>query len=629
MRIQTVDITNYRSLGRALINFDEVTTFIGPNGSGKSSILRALDWFFNGSKGSLTEDDVFAGAKDDRAISVGVTFGELTEYDREALGQKYAPPAVETLTVVKTWSDGTEKTTGKALAYEGFERVRLAQGATAKREALSEAQDARPDLELPKWTRADAIEEAMSVWESDHPNELSPAFVSDTHFFGFNSEAKMSGLFDYVFVAADMRASEESQDSRGTVIGRILEAAIDRSAADNAISDLVAAFTQEQDRIYASHIAGQLDQLAEELSGELDTLTSGRSVRLRPTNGEIKPLPVKVGISITNAGVETAVSHQGHGFQRALLVSALKLLAQHRRKGNLDPGVICLAIEEPELFQHPTQARAFAAVLRELASGKDARSQIVYATHSPYFIEPRYFDQVRRVSRTVVDSGIPTVTISSASLASTVEILRGFVNERAIMSRWDQACLKSLPEALFAEAVILVEGDDDMAILEGASIASGGNLAAKGIAVASGHGKGTMLVPHAILDQLGIHTLLIFDNDRGCRERMTRNGVKELDIEASELSTIDQNRKILRYFGLPEQDWPEGVLCPRVVAVPDMIESMLSIDWPEWESQRKQIIKEGRGTGGKNAATYGLAASECDCPPQGDLASIVSAVLAL
>jgi ABC-type cobalamin/Fe3+-siderophores transport system ATPase subunit len=42
-----------------------MTTFIGPNGVGKSTVLRALDWFFNGSAsfngGMLTEDDVLDG----------------------------------------------------------------------------------------------------------------------------------------------------------------------------------------------------------------------------------------------------------------------------------------------------------------------------------------------------------------------------------------------------------------------------------------------------------------------------------------------------------------------------------------------------------------------------------------
>lgn len=629
MQIRSVAITNYRSLEHVEIEFSEVTTFIGPNGSGKSSILRALDWFFNGQKGGMSEDDRFAGAAPDASVVVEVVFDGLTLEDRLALGDKYAPEGVETLTVTRSWADGTEKITGKALALPEFEKVRAAQGAMAKKAALAEAQESRKDLELPRWTRLDAIEGQMSEFERQHPNELRDARVSDTHFFGFNSEGKLSGLFDFVFVAADLRASEESQDSRTSIIGRVLEKAVDRKAADEAMADLVSAFIENQGGIYEKHLAQQLESLSTELTDELNAFTNGRAVRLQPVPPELKPQQVRVGVSIVDSGVETQVAHQGHGFQRALLVSALKLLATKRRAGGSGNGVMCLAIEEPELFQHPTQARAFAAVLRELAMRPLADTQIVYATHSPYFIEPRYFDQIRRVSRVAVPDGFPKVAIAQASIASTILTVGAYVNERAILSRWDQVCLKSLPEALFADAVILVEGDDDKAILEGASISSGGNLAAKGIAVAAAYGKGTMLLPYSILEQLGIQTLLIFDSDSGCEARMRRDGKGELDIEGARLSTIDQNHKILRYFDQPEEDWPRGILSANLVAIPDMIETMLNVDWPEWDGKREQIVSEGRGTRGKNAATYALAARECEQPPAGDLASILEMVLAL
>mgnify|MGYP001852024463 CR=1 FL=1 len=53
MKIHSVRIKNFRTLTDINIPFDSVTTFIGPNGAGKSSVLRALDWFFNGKVGML------------------------------------------------------------------------------------------------------------------------------------------------------------------------------------------------------------------------------------------------------------------------------------------------------------------------------------------------------------------------------------------------------------------------------------------------------------------------------------------------------------------------------------------------------------------------------------------------
>jgi putative ATP-dependent endonuclease of OLD family len=58
VQIRSVEIKNFRCLRHVNIEFDSVTTLIGPNGGGKSYVLRALDWFFNGDKSALSEDDV-------------------------------------------------------------------------------------------------------------------------------------------------------------------------------------------------------------------------------------------------------------------------------------------------------------------------------------------------------------------------------------------------------------------------------------------------------------------------------------------------------------------------------------------------------------------------------------------
>jgi putative ATP-dependent endonuclease of OLD family len=55
----------------------------------------------------------------------------------------------------------------------------------------------------------------MTTWEASHTDQLVDAPESlQTNFFGFNSGGKMSGLFDFVLVTADLRASEESIDGK-------------------------------------------------------------------------------------------------------------------------------------------------------------------------------------------------------------------------------------------------------------------------------------------------------------------------------------------------------------------------------------------------------------------------------
>lgn len=625
MRIQRVHIENFRAIRDVECQFDDITSFIGPNGAGKSTILRALDWFFNGAKGSVSDQDRFALSPASSRIRVRVDFNDLSPSDRIALGPKYAPEGATTFTAWRTYENGEDKITGKALAFPPFEAVRSATSARDKKAALAEAAENHPELGLPRWTTIADTAESMDSWERSHPEHLADAEVSDSHFFGFHGQGKLSGLFDFVFVSADLRAAEESQDGRETVAGRILMRAVNTESFGSAMSILTEAFLEQQRDIGTEHLSPQLDSLAQELTQEVQRFTLGRELRLNPLEVTPKPTSPKILLTVADAIIETPVENQGHGFQRALLVAALRVLSRHGTSPS-EPGTICLAIEEPELFQHPTQARALASALRQLAMNPNDRVQVAYATHSPYFLDSTRFDQVRRVTRAGDESGVPSVSVTHASVDTIVARLNGFDMARSVKRRFEQVCLNNLPEALFAEAVILVEGDEDAAILQGAA-ESPNLLAIQGIAVAVVHGKTNMLLPHAILAALEIKALCVIDNDRECRNRMKKDrGKDNADIEAAVLETESRNRKFCRYFGIDEVNYPEGVMTAEFVAMPDTLESTIATDWPEWTERQRQIVRDGRGVEGKNAATYALAAKECTSSPSGVLASIMHAI---
>ena len=228
LKIKTVVIENYRSIKQLECEFDSVTSLIGPNGAGKSNILRALDWFFNGDKARpLTVDDLHSGSSNDpdARIRVRVDFDELSAEDKAALGSRYCPDEEQdTFTAWRTWQDGDEKITGRALAFAPFEEVRAISGATDKRAAYKALREARPEFDLPTATSAAAVDAAMDQLERDHPDQLTDAEVSDTHFFGVAGQGKLSSLFDFVLVSADLRASEETP-ARDSLLSRILQRA--------------------------------------------------------------------------------------------------------------------------------------------------------------------------------------------------------------------------------------------------------------------------------------------------------------------------------------------------------------------------------------------------------------------
>lgn len=610
MRISRVSVENFRAIKSVDCRLDDLTVLLGPNGAGKSTILRAVDWCLNGEKGSLSSPDRFAGCSENEHIRVKVEFSELTPTDRELLGDKYAPEGTDTFSVWRTWTEEGEKLTGRAFAYPEFEAVRAHATAGDRRQAYSDLAALHPELGLPHARSAQLADVAMDDWERKHPEALREAEVSDTHIFGFAGQGRLGELVDYVFVSADLRADEEVSDSKGSILSRILERAIDRSALDLKVEQLLADFKQKHCEASREHLDGQLTTLAESLTEELSQYSRGRRVLLSAGQPPLRPAHARISLEVEAGGVQTAADRQGHGFQRTMLVAALTVLSRKRAESSTQ---LFLAIEEPELYQHPTQARAFASVLRALTSTEGGQAmQVAYATHSPYFVDPRWFDQVRRVT-SVREGGDehPSTRITEATLDSVKARLDGYIKDEAIDRRWDQVCLSYLSEALFAEYVMLVEGDDDAAVLQGLSERGENQMAVQGICVAAVGGKSNMMIPFAVLDLLGINTLMVVDNDSGCGARMAKMGRDVQAVEDAVAKHRRDNRALCRLLGVPDEDYPRGLVESRLFFVPDTLETVLAEDVPGWGEARRKIVEEGRGVAGKHAATYLMAAKEC------------------
>lgn len=604
MKIQSARIKNFRTLKDVTIPFDSVTTLIGPNGAGKSTVLRALDWFFNGKPNSLTEKDCSFGATGDD-IEVQVTFASLTEKDREALG-KYAPEGAVTFTAWKRRGpDGAESLSANSKSYVPFNAIRGKGSATEKKAAYNELRTSDTSLGLPAWSSADAANQAMTAWESDHIDQLVEAPESlQTNFFGFNSGGKMSGLFDFVLVTADLRASEESIDGKSSIIGRILERSINRAAADEDIAKIVEEARAKQQQVYEDKFKEQLDVITTQLNKVVTAYAPGRTVTVSPVEVELKAPRTTFDVTVLDGTTETAVDRQGHGFQRTLLISALQLLAQSGAASA--EGVICLAIEEPELFQHPIQAQAFAKVLRSLTEDADKRIQVTYATHSPYFLEARHFDQARRLTRSSDET--PVVSVHYATVADVKAKLHGIVDADVVDRRLDHNVADQLSIALFANRALLVEGPTESSVFYGIGDRSApGSLEAAGVSIVFVGAKTSIPLAHAILTSIGVPVYALFDADGGFEARAKAKNKKQEDMDKERHNHATENRKLMRYFELPEEDFPSAVVTDNAAIFGDHLEAFLSINWPEWVTACDDVEAAAGISLAKNQLAYRTA----------------------
>lgn len=604
MKIQSVHIQNFRALKEVTIRFDSVTTFIGPNGAGKSTVLRALDWFFNGRLGSLTDKDCSFGITTEN-IEVRVSFTDLTDTDREALG-KYAPGSVATFTAWKRRSpDGSEVLSANAKGFPEFNAIKAASGAAAKKDLYASLRSSRPDLNLSAANTGVAVDQAMTAWESSHTDQLVDAPEAlQTNFFGFNSSSKMSGLFDFVLVTADLRASEESTDGKSSIIGRILERSVDRASADEEIAKIVEESREKQQKVYEEKFKAQLDAVTNQLNAVVTSYSPGRAITVSPADVELKAPRTTFDVAVIDGTTATAVERQGHGFQRTLLISALQLLAQSGAASA--DGVICLAIEEPELYQHPIQAQTFAKVLRSLSEDASKRVQVTYATHSPYFLEARHFNQVRRLTRSPDQA--PVVTVHSATVDDVKAKLSGVLDTDAVDRRLDSIVANDLAVALFANRAFLVEGTTESSVFYGIGDRhSPGSLEASGVSIVPVGGKTMIPLAHAILTSIGIPVFALFDSDGGFEARARANGKADAKIEAERKSHAAANRLMLKYFGLTEEDFPPATVAEKVAIFDDHLEAFLSKKWPEWFVACKEVEVAAGVSLAKNQLAYRTA----------------------
>ena len=430
----------------------------------------------------------------------------------------------------------------------------------------------------------------------------------------------MSGLFDYVLVTADLRASEESQDVKSSIVGRILERAVDRTAADEEISAIVEQSRTAQQKVYAEKFKEQLADMALKLNAVVGSYSLGRSIKVAPSDFELKAPRTTFLVSVLDGETETSVERQGHGFQRTLLISALQLLAQSGAAES--EGVTCLAIEEPELFQHPIQAQAFAKVLRSLAEDSSQRFQVAYATHSPYFVDGSRFSQVRRLVR--VNDETPNTEVVDSTLEEVRARLGGAVKPEVIRRQLDGTVTEQLSVALFANRAILVEGTTEVCVLQGiADRATVGRLEALGVAVVGVGGKTNIPLAHAILTSLGVPTYCMFDADGGFEARARANGKAEDKIDEERKSHVAANHRVMEYFGLTAVDFPKETEAAEVTILEDHLEALMERDWPEWNESCSSLECELGIRLEKNSAAYRKATLEAKGEPCGLLLRVI------
>ena len=515
MKISHIKICNFRSIRSLDLDFIDYNLFVGANGVGKSNILQAINLFF-GEIDTVTESDFWQ--KDiTQLIEVTLTFDALSkdaasDFDHYVRDGKL---------IVSLEIDGNFKRTvrGQRLAFEPFQSFfRLpASPAKGRTDAYNSLREKFQDL--PAATTGEAREQALRQYESRLPEDQKTLLKSGDEFFG---ATKGIGFFKrhvaWVHVPAVKDASAESTESKSTHLGKLIQHTV------RSIMNYQEALVQIRERAKAEYDAlldaqnEHLSELQTRLSARIsESVTShaGLALEWRKDEKMIKVEDPVALVQLIDRGFQGDVSKFGHGLQRTFLIALLQELVA--TSGGPMPTLI-LGIDEPELYQHPPQAKHLSATLQELSK---SGSQVLLTTHSPYFVSFDALDGLKKVTSSGDGSRTNSLRIDDLMNDHDLHFSTPIQNEKKLATKLSFAIQPQYGEMFFCDRLVLVEGVSDVSYFSSYLRLSGRDkdFRKRGIHFVVADGKSNLILLLLIARSLGISVYSVFDCDANSKEK--------------------------------------------------------------------------------------------------------------
>lgn len=554
MKIKSVRIQNLRSFVDVGVQFDDYTSIVGPNGAGKSTILCALNIFFRELDGSTTnlleldaEDFHLGDTK--TPIEITITFSDLNDDAQKEFSGYYRNGAL-IVTARATYDEVARAATvqqfGQRLAMEAFAPFFKLYNDGGKAGDLSKIYQeiATTYTDLPKPGSKDANRDALRNYEEAHP-ELCILIPSPDQFYGFSKGSnRLARFVQWVYIPAVKDATKENVESKNTALGKLLARTVrSKVKFDDELSAL-RSDTLDKYRTLIEAQQSALNEISTSLTARLSEWAHPEATaRLTWTEDPKTSVRIEEPIARLLAGeglFEGDLARFGHGLQRSYLLALLQELAS---SDDTNAPRLILGCEEPELYQHPPQARHLANVFQKLSS---ENSQIIVSTHSPHFISGAGFPSVRLVRRNNVAKRSEVSWVPAETIAQRYSEVTGETKTpvAAQIARLHQALQPHLNEMFFTPCLVFVEGLEDIAYLMSWMTITGRIESYRkcGCHIVPVNGKSNLIEPIIVANKLGIPCFSMFDAD-GNKTKPDERKRHEID-----------NKALLRLLGGNEAD---------------------------------------------------------------------------
>ncbi|HEJ9721634.1 MULTISPECIES: ATP-dependent nuclease [Morganellaceae] len=590
MKIESVRIQNFRTFKDETIHFNDYSCFVGANGVGKSTVMNALNVFFRQYKDSKTDlsklsIDDFHHKNINEPILITVTFNELSDNAKKSLSD-YVRQDKLIVTAKAVFDEGTERAEVKQFGNRlGMSEFKVWFESEKNKMTAAELKKIFSDLRKEWPTIASATSKsdmasALNEFEAANPDKCS-LIPSEDQFYGVSKGAnRLAPYLQWIFVSASKDVSEEAEESKVSALGQLLSRAI---RAKVNFTEKVTVLRNDIRQSYQTMLDEEqnlLSSISESLECKLKHWANpSATAKVLWKNDAEKSIRIEepiAHIQIGEKGFESELARFGHGMQRSYLLTLLQELANIEDE---NVPTLVMAIEEPELYQHPPQARYLSEVLQKLSNDN---SQIIVCSHSPYFIPSDDFDNVRMV-REVGSPTFSTVTSLNYSDLSKELTAAGekSIKESGMIAKLYPTLRPEISEMFFSNKLILVEGIEDVAYLTSYIHLMGKlpDFRRLGYNIIPVGGKSEIIKPLAIAKLLKIEIFVVCDADTN----------KTRDDEV--IKHKKDNAAILYLLGHDKtENWPDDCICKNNLTmwktnITDIINSEFGDEWKQYEDQ--------------------------------------------
>lgn len=542
MKIQKIEIKNYRSLHNLTICPEDILALVGRNNSGKSNVIKALELFFEGST-RLINDECFYNYKPGEPIKepieIFIVFKQLSDWERE----KFKP-----------WMDGDKLVVGRQVVCTGTDSYTISNLAITK---VPEPQWLRENMITSEkitewWSKKDELKingldfgaklgtskpgvvkwkEAAKEFLDEHHNEIPWEEERRENPIGYPGVLK-GALPEFIHIPAVRDISDEAKVAKTNPFGQLINSVLEKISQTH--KDVISKQLKEiEKRLNRSEegkriteikdIEARLNKLMSELM-DCDIEIEMAMPQLKEVFGEAK--------IYADDGLRTTIETKGHGMQRSMIFTILRAYAElsHVRKAadKAKERTTIFAIEEPELYLHPQSQRTLMSVFRQIASGRD---QVIYSTQSSLFVDISHFDKIcimRREKKEESYESYPT-QLSMSTMIEDLKTRKGVdATEEGIREQYSHAFNPMINEGFFADKVVIVEGPSEQYALPIYADVFGYNLDRNNISVVHSNGKGQMDRLLRVFNGFKIPAYLWFDGDKNSDEKDVKDKTLEL-----------------------------------------------------------------------------------------------------